>query len=123
VLLSGALVGYGAYRLSRAARQACAVLLREHPGLFDLWTWEAPLTIAAAALVGLIAWVLPAMALQRHAQRGMRLAVPAASFVLLLAAFALIHFVIVGTPTGMGSDTDACPADHVPPWWPTWLPS
>ncbi|MCN9239495.1 hypothetical protein NGF19_01630 [Streptomyces sp. RY43-2] len=122
-LVAGGLAGYGSYRLSRAARRACAVLLREHPSIFDLWTWEAPLTIVAASFTGLAAWAVPAVALRRCGSGAVRRTAPALSFLVVLAAFTPAHFAWFGTPMGMGSDTGACPADHVPPWWPAWLPS
>lgn len=122
VPLAGAAAGYGAYRLSRAARGACSVLLREHPSLFDLWTWEAPLTIAAAVVVGVAAWGASAAAVRRYPRCAVHLIAPAGLFFVALAGFTLVHFMLVGTPVGIGSDSDTCTADHVPPWWPSWLP-
>ncbi|MFD9433112.1 hypothetical protein [Streptomyces sp. NPDC060002] len=123
-LLAGALAGYGAYRLSRAARRSCAVILREHPSLFDLWTWEAPLTVLAAGFTGLAAWALPAGVLRHQKRRYLNLLIPPAVFLAALIALTLVHFAWLGTPLGVGNDTNGnCPLDNVPPWWPEWLPT
>ncbi|MGW1035309.1 hypothetical protein ACWD4Z_24360 [Streptomyces antibioticus] len=123
-LLAGALAGYGAHRLSRAARRTCAVIAREHPSLFDLWTWQAPLTVLAGACAGLLAWALPAAALRRREPRPVRLLIPAAVLLATLIALTLVHFAWLGTPLGVGNDTNGtCPPDNVPPWWPGWLPA
>ncbi|MER5767638.1 hypothetical protein [Streptomyces sp. NPDC001985] len=119
--LAGGLAGYGAHRLSRAARRTCRLILREHPSIFDWWTWQAPLTIIAASFIGLTAWAIPA-ALLRRAPRWARRIVPGAVFTLALAALVLWHFAWLGTPLRAGTDGGACAADHVPPWWPAWLP-
>ncbi|MET9134277.1 hypothetical protein [Streptomyces antibioticus] len=123
-LLAGALAGYGAHRLSRAARRTCAVIAREHPSLFDLWTWQAPLTVLAGAFAGLIAWALPAAALRHGERRYVRVLIPSAVLLTTLIALTLVHFAWLGTPLGVGNDTDGdCPPDNVPPWWPGWLPA
>ncbi|MQS36320.1 hypothetical protein [Streptomyces katsurahamanus] len=133
-LLLGGLAGYGADRLSRAAREECNVILREHPGLFDWWTWSAPLTVIAAAFTGLIAWGLPAALLRWTGRRGRRREAwqrgawrlaPWAVFAGALAALALWHFAWLGTPAAGGNDPDRgrCAVGNVPPWWPDRLPS
>ncbi|MEU5220631.1 hypothetical protein AB0G79_31135 [Streptomyces sp. NPDC020807] len=122
-LLAGAAAGYGAHRLSRAARRTCAVVLREHPSLFDWWTWEAPLTVLAATFTALAAWTVPAAVL-RSAPPPVRLLVPGTTLVVALVALALAHFAWLGTPLGVGNDTNgSCAPDNVPAWWPHPLPA
>lgn len=123
LLATSGVVGYGTQRLSREARRTCALVLREHPSIFDFWTWEAPLTVIVMALVGLAAWALPATVL-RQAPRPVRLLIPAAVFTLTLATLVLLHFVWLGTPIeGASESPEVCTEDHVPPWWPRWLPA
>ncbi|MEO3976074.1 hypothetical protein [Streptomyces sp. CAU 1734] len=123
VLIAGGLTGYGAARLSQAARRACRVIPREFPGLFDWWTWETPLTVLAGAFTALAAWGIPAGIVRRR--RG-RLLIPATVLGCALTTLALWHMAWLGTPVGdstMGSDGGGCAADHRPPWWPDPLPS
>ncbi|SMF43549.1 hypothetical protein [Streptomyces sp. Amel2xC10] len=116
-LLAGALAGYGAHRLSRAARRTCAVIAREHPSLFDLWTWQAPLTVLAGAFAGLLAWALPATALRHRESRPLTVLIPSAVLLVTLIALTLVHFAWLGTPLAVGNDTNGvCPPDNVPPW-------
>lgn len=92
--------------------------------MFDLWTWEAPLTVLAAGFTGLGAWALPAAMLRHQKRRYLNLLIPPAVFLAALIALTLMHFAWLGTPLGVGNDTNGnCPPDNVPPWWPGWLPA
>ncbi|WP_147286199.1 hypothetical protein [Streptomyces corynorhini] len=123
-LLIGGAAGYGAYRLSSAARHACAVIRREHPSVFDLWTWEAPLTVIVMAFAGLAAWGIPQALTRRVRSDRARLLISGAVFVAVLVVLTLLHFAWLGTPLGVGNDTNGtCGPDNVPSWWPRLLPA
>ncbi|WP_221349399.1 hypothetical protein [Streptomyces beigongshangae] len=64
--------------------------------------------------------------MERHTQkhRYLNMWIPPAVFLAALVALVLAHFVWLGTPLGVGNDTNGnCPLDNVPPWWPGWLPT
>lgn len=121
VLVVGVAAGYGIHRLSAEARSTCRLLLREHPGFFDLWTWEPVLTMAAAVVLSLAAWGLAVFATRRTGHRARR-AAPALAVLVTLAVLALAHFALIGTPAEAARDIPLCPVGNVPPWWPSWLP-
>jgi hypothetical protein len=122
VLALGLLAGYGIQRLSAGARRTCRLLLREHPGFFDLWTWEPVLTVAAVAAIGLVAWWTTALATRRTRRLRLRRAAPVVAMTATFTALALLHFAFVGTPAEAARDIVLCSDDNVPPWWPSWLP-
>ncbi len=123
VLVVTVCAGYGVYRLSRGARRTCRLLKREHPGFFDLWTWEPVLSVASVAVAGLGVWAVAAALVRPAHQVRVRLAIPSAALAVALVAILLVHFAVIGTPTGVASDNNVCSPDNVPPWWPSWLPA
>ncbi|MGW6457263.1 hypothetical protein ACWF94_15305 [Streptomyces sp. NPDC055078] len=120
-LVLGGVAGYGASRVSGAARRECAVVLREFPSVFDWWTWETPLSVVAGALAGVVAWVVPTAVCR---SRTGALVVTGAAFAVVVVVLALTHMAWLGTPAGAGThDESGCSPEHVPPWWPAWLPA
>ncbi|MFI1013305.1 hypothetical protein [Streptomyces sp. NPDC020965] len=123
VIIGGAGVGYGAQWVSGEARRSCAVILREHPSLFDGWTWEPLLTVVFGMFLGLVAWGIPAGVVRRRS-RGVRVVVPGVVFGVAMVALVLVHFAWLGTPANVASDRPGvCTEEHVPPWWPELLPT
>ncbi len=67
---------------------------------------------------------MPALLLPRTTPRALRVIAPGAALVIALTALALVHFAWLGTPLGVGNDTNGgCAPDNVPAWWPHWLPA
>ncbi|SEE23349.1 hypothetical protein SAMN05428939_7815 [Streptomyces sp. TLI_105] len=92
--------------------------------MLDWWTWEAPLTVVTAAFTGLAAWAIPASLLPRTTPQALQRFIPGVTLVGALATLTLLDFAWLGTPLGVGNDTNGtCASDNIPVWWPHWLPA
>ncbi|MER6913712.1 hypothetical protein ABT354_18750 [Streptomyces sp. NPDC000594] len=120
----GGIAGYGADRLSRAARRACRTVVREHGSLLDWWSWQTPLSVLAGAAAGLTACAVASLAVRRG-PRPVRIAAPVAAFTVALTALTVWHFIWIGTPAHAASDTwpGSCAPGNTPHWAPDGLPT
>ncbi|MGW4895885.1 hypothetical protein ACWEQL_27065 [Kitasatospora sp. NPDC004240] len=104
-----------------SARSFCdAAWEPQHRFAFSFVEWPG---MELLCLVGAVAvW-----AGARRATVGLPIAwrgiIPVTLVLLSLAVLAVGCFALLGTPSGYPGDSGLCPADNVPPWWPSWLPA